>query len=96
MSDKKVYALILIVTILSWAAYPVDYQHNDKKRCVNYLLDGTLYGGQPECASSPLEFFVAAFAPSHLQGAWFYIIMLLSVLFGFKMIEAASGVEIIL
>src|SRR5437763_968752 len=40
-------------------------------RCINYLVDGTLYGGQPECVQPPMMYFLGAFfgliSPAHLQ-----------------------------
>lgn len=38
----------------------VGYSHRDL-RCINYLVRGELYGGQPECVQPPMMYFFGAF-----------------------------------
>lgn len=60
------FAMVAIFSGLSFPIGSVAYPQRDI-RCIKYLGEGTLYGGQPECVQPPLTYALGLAAPVDLD-----------------------------
>ncbi len=65
-------AAVSVFVMFFLMASPDDHGYNPRDlRCINYLVSGTLYGGQPECVQPPMMYIAGAFfwilSESHLE-----------------------------
>jgi|GEM_PF-3845980 len=61
MAEYALMSVILVSLLFIISHHPdrVAFPHRDI-RCIGYLLDGTLYGGQPECVQPPAAYAMGA------------------------------------
>ena len=81
MALKRIHASLLIVAVLFVLANPPitdSYPYRDI-RCIDYLAQNTLYGGQPECVQPPAIYAWGLVSKALLQPLTYFLVLVLNI-----------------